>query len=69
MKAKPSLTLWKYMFEHLYVKHVGISWVSGGGDDEYLEKYYDMGYKPKEAVLHQMEKYDLVDVRQQKGGW
>jgi hypothetical protein len=57
------------MFEHLYVKHVGISWVSGGGDDEYLEKYYDMGYKPKEAVLHQMEKYDLVDVRQQKGGW
>jgi hypothetical protein len=63
MKVKLSLPLWKYMFEHRYAKCVGISWASGGGDDEEAEKYYDLGYKPAEAVLDQMRKYNLKDVR------
>jgi hypothetical protein len=62
MKLRLSLSLWKYMFDHQYAERVGISWASSGGDDEEVEKYYDLGYKPKEAVLDQIRKYDLEDI-------
>ena len=60
---KPSMSIWKYMFEKKYEERTGLSWQDGGGDDEEMERYYDNNFTPNDAVQHQMDKYDLDDVR------
>jgi hypothetical protein len=63
MVVRLSLAVWKYLFVHRYAEYVGISWESAGGDDDEVVKYYDLNYTPAEAVLDQMRKYDLKNVR------
>jgi hypothetical protein len=59
MAIRPSLSLWRYMFVNKYAQLTGMSWEDGGGDDEEIEKYFDLNFTPAEAVEDQICKYDL----------
>jgi len=52
---------WLSAFKAEYLRRTGITWEDGGHEDEDAKRYWPES-TPEEAVLHQIEKYDLTDI-------
>lgn len=58
---------WVAEFCAEYQRRVGITIEDAGSSSEEIAERYWPGFTPLEAVLHQIDKYDLMDITE--GGW
>ena len=52
---------WLKVFNTEFLRRTGITFKDGGGTDEQALRYWPRN-SPLDAVLHQIEKYELVDM-------
>ena len=53
---------WKAAFEAELMRRAGLTWADACGDPEPLQSYFDDKTTPVDAVVHFIEKYDLIDM-------
>lgn len=44
-----------------YARRTRISFEEGGGSDDEIERYFDSGYSPSQAVSAEIQRYGLAD--------
>jgi hypothetical protein len=52
---------WLRRFKSEYRRRTGMTWEDSGSTDEDALSYHP-SFSPLSAVLHQIEKYDLIDI-------